>query len=128
MFKLKLSIWHKPTSTHNRGLYLGIAFDYKSFAAMEQAVRAGCYGPASKTQFYSEYVDPVSGVTSGPLFEKKKGRLVAVLPFEVANNWLEIAKESAILDREINKRFARRFVATKWELLPFNFVNPFLAK
>jgi hypothetical protein len=122
MFKLKLSIWLSPHSDKER-IHLGIAFDHKSFAAMEHAIRSGCFGMASKTKYWTEYVDPSYGVALTPLFEKKKGRLVSVLPFVVADNWLESAKELAISNRKINKSSKRSFVATEWDLVPFNFVN-----
>lgn len=122
MFKLKLTVWHKPVSQHARGHFLGMAYDHKSFAAMEAAIRAGCYGPASKTQFWTEYVNPNHGVTLTPFFQKTKGRLISVLPLIVAENWLETAKAQLIDESEINKNTPRRrVVPVKWQLLPYKF-------
>jgi hypothetical protein len=130
MFKLKLSIWTREyiSTVHVKNSYLGIAFDHKSFAAIEEAIRAGCFGPQSKTAYYTEYTDPSYGNAVTPLFEKKKGRLVSVLPFVVADNWLAIAKKSAEQEDVINMSGRRRKLATKWDLVPFDFVDLLPAK
>jgi hypothetical protein len=123
MFKLKLSIWLRPSASYGAiGVFLGTAHDHKSFAAMEAAVRSGCFGPMSKTRYFSEYVDPVSGVSVSPLFDKISGRMTAVLPFAVSSNWIDISRDESIREFEINHVLARKRIATEWKLFPFKWV------
>jgi hypothetical protein len=85
MQKLKLTFWTGGSEPGLANTYLGVAYDHKSFAAMEKAVRSGCFGPMSKSTFFYEYVTDT--LRKERMFRRNGSRLEAVIPVDVAINW-----------------------------------------
>ena len=87
MQKLKLTFWTGGPKPELANTYLGVAYDHKSYAAMEKAVRAGCFGPMSKSTFWIEYKVLTDSIRKDRMFQRKGSRLEAVIPLEVAIDW-----------------------------------------
>lgn len=119
MSKLKLSIWCKFDSVPPT--FCGVAYDLKSYAAIAEAIKAGCFGPASRTKFYTEFHDG-KRLRKEVMFSKVKGRLVLFLPTDVAMNW-----HSTVVDRTRATQL-RVNTKVKWELLPWSFNIDYLAE
>ena len=121
MTKLKLTVWYRVSQSH-APVYCGVAHDLKSFAALSEACRAGCFGPISRSKFYVEFHDGVSLRNEG-MYSLRKGRLALFVPTEVAMNWHLISVRRS--DAARLRAFPNLSARVKWDLVPYAFSNPF---